>query len=184
MLAALLLALNGCSGAPVEPPAPSGPGRPRDLPLDGIAPCELPTGTQRADLGLGDEALDHNGGDPLFGNTAACSFRGFQPRAISFGIRLSTERGIDTFDGTDPPGTPIEIAGFPGGPGSGGPGAAQAGPGAAAGPRGAAGAHPGMMPTTGGEGRRRPSYLVDDSGAFDVEPFHVPPVIGGDDVWR
>lgn len=50
----------------------------------------------------------------------------------------------------------------------------------------AAGGH-GMYPPMGagggsqGEGRRRASFLVDDSGAFDVDVPHTDPVIGGHD---
>lgn len=96
--------------------------------------------------------------------------------------------------GVPEPAAPRGSAGAPGGPGSAGPGTSQWGAGAgsaaenrAAGARGTAGGHPGMMPMAGGagggggEGRRGASYLVDDSGAFDVEPYHVSPVIGGDD---
>ncbi len=86
-------------------------------------------------------------------------------------------------------------------PGQGlGPRAVEPGPGAGprtGEPRGGAGAgaavgrgnggygHPGVMPMGGaastGTERRRPPWLVDDSGVFDVEPYHVPQVLLPDD---
>ena len=95
MALAVCTALAGCSpGGGVAAPR-----RPRDVPLNGVDPCSLLTAPQRAQLGLDGRpvfashpSLLYNGAEvPL------CSIRGFHPRAVSVGLSVVTNVGIERF---------------------------------------------------------------------------------------
>lgn len=102
----------------VAPPSPSGivlPPRPRELPLDGVDPCELLTPTQRAELGLNQRTVPYMSTGPI-NSGRACSLGGDEPRAIAVGLALVTRNGIEAVTA---PGTvtdalaPVTLEGFP-----------------------------------------------------------------------
>jgi hypothetical protein len=127
LLVAALAVAAGCSATPVPgTPAPAAgpsvetgglelPPRPREIRLDGVDPCSLLTPEQRAELGLAGAPLPYDSKVPYFVGPA-CSFSGFEPRAIAVSFALTTGNGIDALlapDAVKDELTATTIAGFP-----------------------------------------------------------------------
>jgi hypothetical protein len=113
VLAVLLGVLtSGCavdgSAGPATPPTasevrPGGavelPPRTREVRLEGVDPCSLLTGQQRAELGLDARPVFSQTPVGLYpgADVPACDIGGFEPRAVAVGISLVTNVGIERF---------------------------------------------------------------------------------------
>ena len=104
------------TGAP-----PSGsvelPPRPREIRLDGVDPCALLTERQRAELGLDARPLFSRAPVGLYegAEVPLCTISGFEPRAVTVGLSLVTNVGIERFTsgGLAAEIRPIIVGGFP-----------------------------------------------------------------------
>lgn len=123
---AMLLGASACAAVvpgAAEPTPTSTPGptdfslapRPFDLRLDGVDPCAILTEQQLTELGFDGEVLPSESNSSLFGRGPACSFRGFEPRAVSMSFVVASEKGIETLvqDGVTDELTAITVGGFP-----------------------------------------------------------------------
>ncbi|MHA6792853.1 DUF3558 domain-containing protein [Pseudonocardia bannensis] len=126
VIAVLLAVVSGCAtagpgtAAPVstsaEPSEIALPPRPREVRIDGIDPCSLLTADQRAELGLDGRPVAYTSANGLFGEASSCSIRGTEPREVSVGLSVVTDRGIEIITssgGVTDELTGITVAGFP-----------------------------------------------------------------------
>lgn len=123
MLLALVVLLTACSPTPITPPpgvpadpTPTGSGRPRDIDISGILPCDLLSSAQLVELGLDGDPQSNTGNDALFGQSRSCAIVGFEPgRGVRVGVTLAVEHGIERFSepGVAPGVRPLEVVGYP-----------------------------------------------------------------------
>lgn len=130
MLVGVVLLIGGCATVAGQPsPAnPTGgasadangielPPRPREVRLDGVDPCELLTGEQRAELGLDGRPLSDSAPSDLYGgNVPSCVIRGSEPREVFVGVNLVRSAGIERFStslGLAAELRPVQVRGFP-----------------------------------------------------------------------
>ncbi|NMH99844.1 DUF3558 family protein [Pseudonocardia acidicola] len=106
---------SASASASAEPSGIMLPPRPRELGLDGVDPCSVLSARQRAGLGLDGRPVAGRTG-ALFGAASSCTIGGSEPREVSAGLAVVTDRGIDVITAagsvTDEL-TVITVAGFP-----------------------------------------------------------------------
>lgn len=116
VVAVAVLAACGSPDVTAERGAPARPDRPRELRVDGVDPCQLLSGTQRATLGLdGDPVPDASTLQTYPGRVSRCAISVVQPKAIVAIQSTVSTAGIDVWLTGEPIAdiVPTAAGGFP-----------------------------------------------------------------------